>query len=86
MEPAAHGHLLVQRARRGKEGTARRAAADRAAAASPVRGLASFLYVSRAPMHRRVTIAFSVADVPGLSRIQAVLFARLSLGCLAFDD
>ena len=53
-----------------------------AAAASPVRGLASFLSATRPPVHRRVTTAFFVADVPGLRRVQAVLFARLSLGCL----
>ena len=38
------------------------------------------------PVHRRVITAFFlVAEVPGLRRAQAVLFARLPLGCLVLD-
>ena len=46
--------------------------------------LSSFLSTTCPPVHRRVTTIF-VGDVPGLRRVQAVLFAVLSLGCLVID-
>ena len=41
-----------------------------------------FFSVTHPPMHRRATTAMFVADVPWLTRVRAVLFARLSLGGL----